>query len=142
MGRGGRRSAALRVLAVVLAVGLGTATGTAGVAHADTVLGRSCGEDHPVSAEYYDAFGNAAPCTADFTVAGTTTARITIDVIALRGIERDDDHVWIVDVDTCRGTIRPSEPPRVVTCTVGAGAHTVFVAKSMGDARIGLRVDF
>jgi hypothetical protein len=119
-----------------------TALGTAGVADAGTVFGRSCGEDHPISAEYYDAFGNAAPCTADFSAATTTTARITIDVTALHGIERDDDHVWIVDVDTCRGTVRPSEPPRVVTCTVGPGDHTVFVAKSMGDRRIDLRVDF
>jgi hypothetical protein len=85
--------------------------------------------------------GNAAPCTADVTVASTTTVRITIDVIQLNGIERDDDHVWIVDIYACQGAVRPSEPPRVVTCTIGPGDHTVFVAKAMGDARIDLRVD-
>jgi hypothetical protein len=142
MGGGGRRTAVPGAGVCAVVVALAAALGTAGTAHADTVVGRSCGEDHPVSAEYYDAFGNAAPCTADFAVAATTVARITIDVIQLHGIERDDDHAWIVDVHACDGAVRPSEPPRVVTCTVGPGEHTVFVAKGMGDARIDLRVDY
>src|SRR5690242_19932157 len=134
MGRAGRWAATAGVLVVALVMALATG----GVASAGTAVGRSCGEDHPVSAEYYDAFGNAAPCTADFAVAATTTVRVTIDVVALNGIQRDDDHAWIVDVYACQGAVKPSEPPRVVTCTVGPGEHTVFVAKAMGDDHIDL----
>lgn len=127
--------------AAIITVGL--AVGTAQVAHAATAQGKSCGEKHPMSPEYYDAFGNAAPCTADFhTTAQRLVARITVDVVSRPGLEHiQQPHKWSIDLD-CQGTVLPADPPRSFTCTVGPGDHTAYVDKAGSDYIVHLQVDY
>ncbi|GAA5140981.1 hypothetical protein [Pseudonocardia adelaidensis] len=135
-----RRS--IGAVAAMLGVGACLAIGAPGTAYADTVTGKSCGEKHEMSPEYYDMFGNAAPCTADFVASAPGTARITIDVVSSRGHNRDDPHNWSFDLFTCEGSVLPSEPPRTFTCDFEAGPHTVYVDKNAGDRFIDLKVDY
>lgn len=131
------------IYASVLALGLsiGLMLTTSGVAFAETVQGRSCGERHPTSPDYYDMEGNAAPCTADFTATKPGTARITIQVIQSGGVSRRDPHHWAFDTTNCRGTVLPGDPPGTFTCAFGPGRHTVYVDKTVADSFIYLRVD-
>lgn len=130
------------VSAVALTLAAGLTLGTSGLAYAATVHGKSCGEQHPMSPDYYDAFGNAAPCTADFTATQSGTARITIQVVPVPGNGRRDPHKWSFDVSACTGTVLPGDPPRTFTCNFGPGAHTVYVDKSGGDKFVNLKVDY
>ena len=114
----------------------------AGPASAGTVSGHSCGEDHPMAPDYYDAFGNPAPCTADFSSPTAGTARITIQITQDPGASRREPHRWSFDVSDCSGTVLPGEPPRTFTCPYGPGAHTVYVDKGMGDKLVALTVDY
>jgi hypothetical protein len=134
------RGLAASIVTVGMAVGL--MLGSTGIAQAGTAHGQSCGEKHPMSPEYYDAFGNAAPCFAYFhTTAARTVARITVDVVNMPGNERQDPHKWSVDLDLCGGTVLPADPPRSFTCTVGPGDHSVYADKG-GLDNVNLRVDF
>jgi hypothetical protein len=135
-----RRYLGASAVAVSLVAGL--TLSTSGLAYADTVRGTSCGEQHPMSPEYYDAFGNAAPCTANFTAAQSGTARITIQVVPPVGNDRRDPHKWSFDVSDCAGTVLPGDPPRTFTCDFGPGPHTVYVDKSVGDKFVDLKVDY
>jgi hypothetical protein len=134
-----------RIGAAVITAGLaiGAALGTAQVAHAATVQGKSCGEKHPIAPEYYDAFGNAAPCTADFhTTAQRLVARITVDVVSRPGLEHiQQPHKWSVD-SGCQGTVRPSDPSRSFTCILGPGDHTAYVDMAGSDRMVHLKVDY
>jgi hypothetical protein len=128
----------------VMTVGtvLGMTVGSAGLAHAGTVQGKSCGENHPMDPEYYDGAGNAAPCFAYFHVDRTVVARITVDVIPMHGIERQDPHRWNVDLDLCQGTVLPGDQPKSFTCTVGPGDHSVYAERFGLDAFVKLTVDY
>jgi hypothetical protein len=126
----------------VIGVALGMTLGSAGPAQAATAHGRSCGEDHPMDPEYYDGGGNAAPCFAYFHVDRTVVARITVDVIPMHGIERQDPHRWNVDIDLCEGTVLPADQPRSFTCTVGPGDHSVYAEKFGLDSFVALTVDY
>jgi hypothetical protein len=137
----GRRC--IGVVAATLGVAAGLTIGTSDTAYAATVTGKSCGEKHPMAPEYYDAAGNAAPCTAEFTAATSGTARITIDVIPHPGERRNDPHNWSFDVHTCTGTVLPDEPPRTFTCDFEPGAHTVYADMSSGgDKFVDLKVTY
>lgn len=92
--------------------------------------------------EYYDAAGNAAPCTADVTATSAGTARITIDVVLRPGVFPNDPHMWSFDVMACSGTILPSDPPRTFTCDFGPGPHTVYVDIAGSDQFVDLRIDY
>jgi hypothetical protein len=129
------------VAAATLGVAAGLTIGTSGTAYADTVTGKSCGEKHPMSPEYYDVAGNAAPCTAEFTATTSGTARLTIDVIPYPGERRNDPRNWSFDVFECTGSVLPDDPPRTFTCDFKPGAHTVYVDMSAGgDKLVDLKV--
>lgn len=130
------------IIVAALGVAAGLTIGTSGAAHAETVTGKSCGEKHGMSPEYYDMVGNAAPCTAEFNATEPGTARITIDVVPHPGNDRNDPHNWSFDISDCSGSILPSEPPRTFTCTFEPGAHTVYVDMTLGNKFIDLKVEY
>jgi hypothetical protein len=120
----------------------GSMVGLSGAAFADTARGTSCGEPHVMAQNYYDGFGNAAPCTADFAASRPGTATITIQVVPRPGNTRQDPHMWSFDISDCRGTILPGAAPATFTCSFDPGAHTVYVDKSLGDSYVDLTVDY
>src|SRR5436309_3509114 len=132
----------LAAAAVTIGLSVAMTLGSAGLAHADTARGQSCGEKHPMAPEYYDAFGNAAPCTAYFHTTRTVVARITVDVVPMPGNVRQDPHRWSVDLDRCTGSVLPADPPRSFTCTVGPGDHTAIADKQGLDSIVHLTVDY
>jgi hypothetical protein len=130
------------IVAATVSVAAGLAISTPGTANAETVKGKSCGEEHAMSPDYYDAWGNAAPCTADFVADAPGTATIRIDVVPSSGNNRNDPHNWSFDLFTCEGSVLPSDPPRSFTCDFEAGPHTVYVDTNAGDRFVDLEVDY
>jgi len=128
--------------ALVAGGAVGMMVGIPGAAFAETALGTSCGEPHAIAPNYYDGFGNAAPCTANFAVTRTGTATITVQVVPRPGNSRQDPHMWSFDISDCRGTILPGAAPATFTCSFGPGPHTVYVDKSIGDSYVDLTVDY